>query len=251
MDNLINITQTKIGDTEVNSVNARDIWKYLGSQRRFSNWIKDKISIYGFEDGIDYLSNKIVTQVPHQGGIRNTEIIEYIFTVDAAKELGMSEGTDKGREIRKYFIEIEKQWQLQNKQWFDARFDSKIVRKSFMDTVKEFVQMAKNQGSIGADYYYMNITKLIQKNLFTVTSLKKQNKNLRDYLNVGQLAQLTALEYTTQQKLTEIVTDNENYKLCYAIIKDLVQQYSVLVGQSYPALLTDSEIKLLENKKAK
>jgi hypothetical protein len=120
-----------------------------------------------------------------------------------------------------------------------------------MDTVKEFVKMAKNQGSIGADYYYINITKLILKNLFTVTSLKKQNKNLRDYLNVGQLAQLTALEYTAQKKLTEIVNDNENYKLGYTIIKDFVQQYSMLVGQSYPALLTNSEIKLLENKKAK
>ena len=90
-------------------VNARELHGFLGSKRQFANWIKSRIDKYDFIENVDYLVNKIVIQVPHQGGTRESVKIEYLITVTMAKELAMVENNAKGKEVRKYFIECERQ----------------------------------------------------------------------------------------------------------------------------------------------
>ena len=90
-------------------VNARELHGFLGSKRQFANWIKSRIDKYDFIENLDYLVNKIVIQVPHQGGTRESVKIEYLITVTMAKELAMVENNAKGKEVRKYFIECERQ----------------------------------------------------------------------------------------------------------------------------------------------
>ena len=88
-------------------VNARELHEFLGSKRQFANWIQERLEHYGFSEGEDYTSfNKIVKRGSGGGTIR----IEYLLTIDTAKELAMVENTEKGRLIRKYFIECE--WRL-------------------------------------------------------------------------------------------------------------------------------------------
>lgn len=58
-------------------VNARELHGFLASKQNFSNWIKSRINKYDFIENVDYLINKIVIQVPHQGGLRSTEVVEY------------------------------------------------------------------------------------------------------------------------------------------------------------------------------
>lgn len=95
------------GETQL-GVNARDVHHWLESKQIFQNWIKRRIKKYGFIEGIDYLSYQSVNQVPHQGGFRTVATLEYIISVDMAKELSMVECTDRGREVRLYYIEQEK-----------------------------------------------------------------------------------------------------------------------------------------------
>jgi len=110
-NNLITISKNKIGLEEVNSVNARELYKYLESKRRFADWIKDRIEKYKFVDGVDYISiHKIVKT---EGVNVAKPLKEYIITLDVAKEFAMLENNKKGREIRKYFIEIEKKYRKQ------------------------------------------------------------------------------------------------------------------------------------------
>ncbi|MDE6491639.1 MAG: phage antirepressor KilAC domain-containing protein [Lactobacillus sp.] len=47
------------------------------------------------------------TNMPN-GGVK--QIQDYLLTIDVAKELCMMSYTDKGKEIRKYFIQVEKNW---------------------------------------------------------------------------------------------------------------------------------------------
>ena len=96
----IQITKGIINNTEINSVNAREIYDYLGlAKGQFSRWIKTAIEKYDFIQNEDFLS--IDTDVE---GVK-----DYIVTLDMAKELCMVSITEKGKEARKYFIEFEKQ----------------------------------------------------------------------------------------------------------------------------------------------
>ena len=100
MDSLIQITKNTINGAEINSVDAREIYDYLGlAKGQFSRWIKTAIEKYDFIQNEDFLS--IDTDVE---GVK-----DYIVTLDMAKELCMVSNTEKGKEARKYFIEFEKQ----------------------------------------------------------------------------------------------------------------------------------------------
>ena len=100
MNEIINITRTTINEEEVNAVNARTLWQKLESKQEFANWIKGRISEYGFEEGKDFLTNLSKSH--------GRPSKEYIISIEMAKELAMVENNERGREIRRYFIEVEK-----------------------------------------------------------------------------------------------------------------------------------------------
>ena len=69
---------------------------------------RGKIVTYGFEENADYVRQNLILPKRRikRGGDRKT--VEYIISLDMAKELAMITNTNKGREIRKYFIAVEK-----------------------------------------------------------------------------------------------------------------------------------------------
>lgn len=89
--------------------NARDLHQALGVGRVFATWIKGRIDDYGFVEIDDYLVSQTGKQVPHQGGQRTASQTDYLLTLDMAKELAMLENNDLGRQVRRYFIQREKQ----------------------------------------------------------------------------------------------------------------------------------------------
>ena len=101
MDSLIQISKNTINGAETNSVNAREIHKYLEVKTKFADWIKRAIEKYDFIENQDYAILK--------NGNGNNAYIDYIVVLDMAKELAMLENNPKGKEARKYFIEFEKQ----------------------------------------------------------------------------------------------------------------------------------------------
>ena len=99
MNDLIKITKSTIGTEIINSVNARETYDYLGlAKGQFSRWIKTAIDKYDFIENEDYIT--IDTNVE---GVK-----DYIVSLDMAKELCLVSNTLKGKETRKYFIEVEK-----------------------------------------------------------------------------------------------------------------------------------------------
>lgn len=86
------------------AVNARELHHKLGSKYQFANWIQERIEKYGFVENQDYEVFK--ENLKNSKGGR--PIKEYALSLDMAKELCMIENNEKGRMIRKYFIEVEK-----------------------------------------------------------------------------------------------------------------------------------------------
>lgn len=97
MQELIKITERQNGD---NVVSARDLYTFLGVNSVFTTWCKRMFS-YGFEENIDF----IPFLEESTGGRPSTD---YALTIDTAKEISMLQRTDKGKEARRYFIEVEK-----------------------------------------------------------------------------------------------------------------------------------------------
>lgn len=80
---------------------GRDIHAYLGVKTRYKDWFKRMVE-YGFTEGQDFSS--ILSE--STGGRPS---VDHAVTFDMAKELGMIQRTPQGKEIRQYFIEVEKQ----------------------------------------------------------------------------------------------------------------------------------------------
>lgn len=99
---------------------ARDLHTFLAIGRDFSTWIKDRIEQYGFVDDEDFspilaksygiegefCSPDLGSKTERRGGHNRTD---YHVTLDMAKELAMVENNDKGRQVRRYFIAMERQ----------------------------------------------------------------------------------------------------------------------------------------------
>lgn len=88
---------------EINSADARELHAFLNSEQEFANWIKNRITQYGFLENQDYIIKTTYT------GRRPRK--EYFITLNMAKELCMVENNAKGKEARQYFIKCEQELQ--------------------------------------------------------------------------------------------------------------------------------------------
>jgi phage anti-repressor protein len=103
MNELIKITEKD--NQQV--VSARELHTFLESKQDFSTWIKNRIEKYKFVRNEDY------TCFHKKMEANNATKIEYAITLDMAKELAMVEGNERGKQIRKYFIECERKLKQQ------------------------------------------------------------------------------------------------------------------------------------------
>lgn len=101
-DKLIPFKAAIVGGVPTRVCDARELHQALGSQRWFSDWINEMIKRERLVEGMDYLTHKIVSQVPHQGGFRGVTTTEYTLSESAADVIAMRSNTPKGDEIRKY-----------------------------------------------------------------------------------------------------------------------------------------------------
>lgn len=105
MQDLIKIENRIINNDYIQSVNARELHGYLEIGRDFSNWIKDRISKYGFIENVDFIVDNKSGELENKGFQR---AIEYYISLDMAKEVSMVERNEKGKQARQYFILCEK-----------------------------------------------------------------------------------------------------------------------------------------------
>ncbi|MDX8382765.1 MAG: antA/AntB antirepressor family protein [Ghiorsea sp.] len=85
------------------TVNARDLHKFLEIKKDFTDWMKDQIKRARLVEYADYvtLPLKVERQI----------LNEYHITIESAKHIGMMSQSDKGFEVRDYFIDCEKKAQ--------------------------------------------------------------------------------------------------------------------------------------------
>ncbi len=105
MNALIPIRHCLISEAQVQTVNARELHAFLEIRKDFSSWIKAQI------ERARLLENRDFTKLTQKGGLAciGQTRIDYFLTIESAKHISMLSGTEKGFEVREYFIECERQ----------------------------------------------------------------------------------------------------------------------------------------------
>lgn len=98
MNNLITI----IGNSEQVS-SARALHEFLQVGTDFRHWFP-RMCEYGFEEGRDY------TPVIFDHPLNGQPTTDYHMTIPMAKEISMIQRTEKGKQARQYFIQVESAW---------------------------------------------------------------------------------------------------------------------------------------------
>lgn len=95
------VSQGRVGDALIPTVNARELHVFLEVGTAFKDWIARRIEDYGFQENLDFCSF-----LSESSGGRPSK--EYHVTLDMAKELSMVDRGEKGKQVRKYFLECER-----------------------------------------------------------------------------------------------------------------------------------------------
>ena len=105
MDELIKVTY----DNDRPVVSARELHEFLEVKTAYKDWFP-RMCEYGFTEGVDFnpLKNE---QVQIEGERTVTRhILDAALTIDMAKEICMIQRSEKGKQARQYFIQLEKDW---------------------------------------------------------------------------------------------------------------------------------------------
>lgn len=92
-------------DGEQPMVSARDLHTGLEIKSNFTTWF-DRMCEYGFTE-LDYKKCFPNLESGCNGG---QNMIDYQISVDMAKQICMIQRSEKGRQYRQYFIDLEKAW---------------------------------------------------------------------------------------------------------------------------------------------
>lgn len=84
------------------TISARDLHDALEVGTPYDKWFP-RMCEYGFSEGTDFS-----TKMSESTGGRPA--MDADISIDMAKEICMIQRTDKGREVRKYFLDLEKAW---------------------------------------------------------------------------------------------------------------------------------------------
>lgn len=108
MNQLINITQNENNDQVVS---ARELHKVLGVKTRFAEWWTQNSKLLVEHEDFE----GVVTTAPYNPKFpaKVQQLQDYAVTADNAKHLAMQSQTKKSREIRDYFIQVEKEFKQQ------------------------------------------------------------------------------------------------------------------------------------------
>ena len=154
-------------DNDRITLSARELHEFLGIGTQYTKWF-DRMSEYGFYENVDYqaISQKRLTA---QGN--ETTYIDHEITLDMAKEIAMIQRNDKGKEVRQYFLELERRWNSPEAVMNRALEYSRKQVKALMEENKELKPKALFADAVSASNESIligQLAKLIRQNGYEI-----------------------------------------------------------------------------------
>ena len=144
MNELINVT---LNENNEPIISARQLHKTLEVKTRFSQWVEQNFKM--FKENEDFSSVVTTTQQNQYGGTK--ELQDYAVTIRMAEHLAMMSKTNKGYEVREYFIQVEKDFNSPEKIMARALLmaDKKI---KLLESQNENLLIELEEANKNADY---------------------------------------------------------------------------------------------------
>jgi phage anti-repressor protein len=213
---MITVSENRIGEQTINSVSARELHKELGVKKAFTHWIKAQIKRGLFEENSDFIvvwhdaqkgivksDSEIRSEFSNiQQAVRNGWQSDYILTIDTAKEIAMMSGTAKGKEVRNYFIEVEKKYRSgQTPQLNLSKFEERA--KLLEISEKEF-------GIFERVFYKIGITR--KEELAITSNRAVQRETGVDFIELAEKKGISTPDrYFTVTELCQKVISSDNF----------------------------------------
>ncbi|MGM7719392.1 antA/AntB antirepressor family protein [Metabacillus sp. Hm71] len=137
MNELITTSQNEQGEI---IMSGRELYEFLEVTTPYTIWF-ERMSEYGFIEGQDF-----ITKMLESTGGRPKQ--DHHIKLDMAKEIAMIQRSDKGKEARQYFLQLEKMWNSPD-----------MVIKRAMDFQQRKILELENQ--IKSDMQYTNFGKVV------------------------------------------------------------------------------------------
>lgn len=103
MNELINV---EVNEKQQQVLSGRELHEFLEIGTRYNDWFNRMVE-YGFTENIDY---EAITQKRATAQGNETTYTDHAINIDMAKELSMIQRSEKGKQARLYFLELEKAW---------------------------------------------------------------------------------------------------------------------------------------------
>lgn len=100
MHEIINVN---LNDNHEPVVSGRQLHEALEVKTEYKKWFS-RMTEYGFIENEDFL--RVTQKCRTLGGLQ--DMTDHIIKLDMAKEIAMIQRTDKGKQVRQYFIQVEK-----------------------------------------------------------------------------------------------------------------------------------------------
>ena len=242
---LIKITTNENGEQ---LVSGRELHEFLEVGTPYDKWFP-RMCEYGFSEGTDF--STFLSE--STGGRPKTN---HAMTLDMAKEISMIQRTEKGKQARQYFIEVEKQYKLDTSSLSpELQFMNSVVQSlakqematkqlsNKLDNITEIValnttdwrkdcralinKMAKTQGGFGA---YQEIQAGIYEEVDrrAGSSLNTRLTNLR---RRAAEEGVSKSKRDKMNKLDVIEMDKRLKEIYLAVVKDFAIRYGVWKGE--------------------
>lgn len=157
MEELIKVTKD---DKNISVVSGRELHDFLEVTERYSSWFS-RMTKYGFEESVDYVGCKVFNTLAKQ------ELQDHALTLDMAKEISMIQRTEKGKQARQYFIDVEKAYKQQAEQ------PQYKLPQNYSEALIELAKEVKKNEALQskADKYDRYLS---NKGLITITEIAKE-----------------------------------------------------------------------------
>lgn len=216
-------------------VSGRELHEFLEVTTPYTQWF-DRMKEYGFTENVDFIGLSQKSEKP-QGG-RPT--IDHAMTLDMAKEISMIQRTEKGKQARQYFIDVEKQYKETQKRLPNTReaIQQLLLQgveevNQRVDVMEERLSNVEENAKLDTGDYNV-ISKRVKKRVYEVA---------RAYgLNVKQSKLLSPLFKDINGGIKRIANVDARTQLC----KKHYQSVMEFINDWEPATATRYEIKQMK-----